>query len=564
MKKDLHEILDTLTPEELDILPEELFQAEQLDDVTLKRIKNAVAEKTGLSLGTNVTTANDNKKKENDPTALSHKTATRTSNTFRRILAAAACIALLLSAGAGVYAYASAKREYKNALTFFYEQNLSTKGLTKSEIKEVYRDFYSHSFTNDLTTDVILNSRPDVVRGFEITGDDSEWDTSVPETSISDYKTPVYYEYETHYTPIEGTYNPLTNAYKESFDKSTFTKYRNGEKVWEVSFTDFAINGYYGDPESETEPILVYGTPPYTADVEDGIATLIALDADGTVLWRVAQNNAVGYDRIDKILSHPDGSYTAFGRCGYTGDNFDNALTVNKYDKNGAKIFANIIDIRDHVIQNIAPTDSGYLVHLTSYVTIEFSRILHLDSEGNLLGDFRYESEENDFFISDICEHNGTIYISGYATPKAPEDYGNYLMRDLYSLRDKLHSFENRDKYINNSFTKEELLSMFREQFTAVLLVCGPDAGTPQEFYSVAGSLGDEVYVAGGSVCWFTKDIIDSSYSATIKVDSMGGVTTTNPEFTILCRFYANIFTPDGSFKEQKKLDLMTERRWPR
>ena len=103
---------------------------------------------------------------------------------------------------------------------------------------------------------------------------------------------------------------------------------------------------------------------------------------------------------------------------------------------------------------------------------------------------------------------------------------------------------------------------MFREQFTAVLLVCGPDAGTPQEFYSVAGSLGDEVYVAGNSVCWFTKDIIDSSYSSTVEVDDMGWVTITDEKYAILCRFYANTFNTDGTFKEQKKLDLMTERHW--
>lgn len=564
MKKEINEILDTLTPEELDSLPEEVFQTEELDDVTLKRIQNAVAERTGLSLGTNVPPANDNKKTNHKIVAPARKAVRRSSSTLRRILAAVACIALLLGAGAGAYAYAAARKEYKNALTFFYENELSTEGLTKNEIKEVYRDFYSQSFTNDLTTDVLLNSRPDVIRGYEISGDASEWDATLPETSISDYKTPLYYEYEVLYTPIEDTLNPQTQTYKERFDKSIFTKYRNGEKVWEVSFTDFSINGYYGDPESETEPILVYGTVPYTADIDDSVATLLALDADGNLLWKVIQNNATGYDRIDKILSHPDGSYTAFGRCGYTGDNFDNALTVNKYTKNGAQIFTNTIDIRDHVIQNIALTGSGYLVHLSSYVTIEYSRILMLDSEGNLLRDFRYESEENDFFISDLFEHNGTVYISGYTTPKAPADYRNYLMRDLYTLRDKLHTYENRDKYIHNSFTKEELLSMFRDQFTAVLLVCGPDAGTPQEFYSVAGSLGDEVYVTGGAVCWFTKDIIDSSFSANIMVDRMGGITTTDANYAVLCRFYANIFNADGTFKEQKKLDLMTERHWPR
>lgn len=539
MKKDLYEILDSLTPEELDTLPEEFFPSETLDDVTVKRIQHAVTEKSGLTPAE--ATAHTGRSK-------------KAARLFRYIAAAVACLSLLLGAGTGAYAYTTAKKEYKNALTFFYENELSTEGLTKKEIKEVYRDFYSCSFSSDLTTDVLLNSRPDVVKGYEITGDNSEWDTSLPDTSLSDYKTPVYYEYVTLYSPIEGTYNPETQAYKENFDKCIFSKYLNGEKIWEISFTDLAINGYWGDPESETEPILVYGTPPYTADVEDGIATLIALDADGTVLWRVAQNNAVGYDRIDKILSHPDGSYTAFGRCGYTGANFDNAITVNKYDKNGAKIFANIIDIRDHTIENVALTESGYLMHLSSYVISDFARVLKLDLEGNLVGDFSYESEDNDFYIADFCEYNGTVYVSGHITEKAPRRIVDYGKREVFILRSELADGKTR--------SDEELLDLFRNNFTAVLLVCEPDSGTPKEFYSVAGSLGDEVYVSNGSVCWFTKDIIASSYSAkSIQIDS-SGVTTTNPKLAALCRFYANIFNTDGSFKEQKKLDLMTRVQW--
>ncbi len=555
MNKELNEILDTLTPEELDTLPEEIFQTKELDDVTLKRIQTAVAERTSLSLGTNETTTDNKNEKEHEIAAPACKRVRRSSSTFRRILAAAACAALLLGAGAGAYAYAAAKKDYKNALTFFYENELSTEGLTKNEIKEVYRDFYSHSFDNDLTTDVLLNSRRDLVRGYEITGDASEWDTTVPDTSLSDYKTPVYYEYHSAYKPPE-------DDSEFNSENSTFVKYRNGEKVWEVTIPGVAINGYYGDTESDTEPIFIYGTQPFNSGVEDGIATLLLLDADGNILWRTVQNNSTGFEKIYASIFHPDGCYTTFGRCGINNDTFDNSLCVNKYSKDGTQVFSRIIDIRDHVIENVALTDSGYLVHLTSYITIEFSRVLKLDSEGNLLGDFRYESEENDFFISDLCEHNGTVYISGYSTPKAPEGYRNYLKRDLYALKDKLSDFANRDKLINNSFTKEELLSMFREQFTAVLLICGPDNGTPQEFYSITGSLGDEVYVAGDSVCWFTKDIIDSSYSSTVEVDDMGWVTITDEKYAILCRFYANTFNTDGTFKEQKKLDLMTERHW--
>lgn len=562
MKKDLYEILDTLTPEELDTLPEDVFQANALDDVTLKRIQTAVAKKTGVTMGT-VTDATypDNNATENEGATPVHQKASRThtspktaSKTFRRILAAAACIALLLSTGAGVYAYAAAKREYKNALTFFYEQNLSTEGLTKNEIKEVYRDFCSHSFTSDLTIDVLLNSRPDVVRGFEITGDDSEWDTTLPETSISDYKTPVYYEYEKLYTPIEGTYDSETQAYQESFDKSIFRKYRNGEKVWEVTFTDISINGFYGDPESETEPVLVYGIQQTNSEFLSPIATVVLLDAEGKILWKTFQNNGASYDydAIYAALRNPDGSYTTFSRCSI-GNEVGDHICVNKYSKDGTPVFSNVLDIKDHTIEHVALTESGYLIHLSSYILVDFSRVLKLDFDGNLVGDFRYESEDCDFYISDFCELNGEVYISGYTTPKAPEEVVAYSRRDIFML-----NMELADGVVRSD---EELLDLFRDNFTAVLLVCEPDSGTPKEFYSVAGSIGDEVYVAGDSVCWFTKDIIDSSYSADVQFDTFG-VTTTNPKSAILCRFYANTFSPDGTFKEQKKLDLMTEIRW--
>lgn len=535
MNKNLHDILDALTPEELDTLPEEVFQAETLDDVTLKRIQNVVAEKTGLSLGT----------------SNAHAAAKRGSKSFRRILAAAACVALLLSAGAGVYAYAAAKREYQNALTFFYEQNLSTEGLTKNEIKEVYRDFYSHSFTSDLTTDVLLNSRSDMVRGFEITGDNAEWDTTLPETALSDYKTPVYYEYENLYTPIEGTYDPRTQAYDENFDKSVFIKYRNGEKVWEVIFTDINLNGFYGDPESETEPVLLYGIQQTDSEFLSPSAIVVLLDADGNILWKTPQNNGTS-DVIYEALRNPDGSYTTFSRCFIANEGSDH-ICVNKFSKDGTPVFAKVLDIKDRTIEHVALTESGYLVSLSSYIVADFSHVLKLDFDGNLVGDFRYESDDCDFYISDFCELNGAVYLSGYTTPKAPKKVVAYSRRDIFML-----NMELADGVVRSD---AELLSMFRDNFTAVLLVCEPDSGTPKEFYSVAGSLGDEVYITGDSVCWFTKDIIDSSYSADVQFGDFG-VTTTNPKSAVLCCFYANTFHPDGTFNEQKKLDLMTEIRW--
>ena len=533
MKKTLYEILESMTPEELDLLPEDVFQADVPDDITVQHIRHIVAEKTGVCLA---------------DTARISGNKTNTRKTLRRIAAAAVCSILLLGAGVGTYAYAASQKEYKNALAFFYDNNLSTKGLTKTELKKVYRDFFTFSFANDLTTNVILNSRPDIIPGHEISGDETEWDTTMPSTSISDYKTPLYYEYASVFAPIEGTK-------KEVFEKSTFTKYRNNEKIWEIDFTDFSINGYYCNTESEEDPVLVYGTQPYTSDITDKTARLVALDVDGTILWEVVQNNSSDFDQIQKVLRNSDGTYMAFGRCG---NNNEISLCVNKYDKDGKPVFSKLLEINDHAIEHVTPSETGYLLHLSSYVTIEFSRVVKLDFEGNIVGDFRYDSEESDFYISNLSEYDGIVYISGYSTPKAPEKVKDFRQRNIFMLKSTLAD----TRYADEAISDEELLALFRKQFTAVLLVCEPDSGTPKEFYSVAGSVGDEVYVTDSTVCWFTKDIIDSDYSYTPVIKDGIESGRLDTKYAALCRFYANIFNTDGTFREQKKLDLMTELKW--
>lgn len=532
MKKELYEILDALTPEEADTLPEEVFQAEALDTVTLRRIKHAVEEKTGLSLNVSSPAASS---------TASAKNAKRKRKTVSgKLWLTAACILLFIGTGVTTCTLASDKKEYKDALAFFHEHHLSSENLTGNEIREVYRDFYTNSFSSDLTTQVLLNSRQDLLAGHEITGDATEHDASRPGTSAENYKTPVCYEYNSVYAPVDGQSS-------NEFQESRFAKYKNGEKLWEISFDEFSIDGYYGDTEFDGSPVLVYGTEPH-ANENGRSARIVALDTNGTILWEAVQSTDNARYRIFEVLSDAEGSYLIFSRSG------DDRLCVNKYTKDGTAVFATVHEVGHHTIENVASSETGYLVHLSSYVTPEYSRIIKLDLEGNLVNDIRYDSGECDFYISDLCEYHGAVYISGYSTPKAPAGYTNYRDRNILTLIEAIPNAE--------ALSGEALTSLFREQFTAVLLICEPDSGTPKEFYSVPGSLGDEVYLNNGSVCWFTKDIISGEYSAEpFEIDGeVWG--STNPHYTAVCRFYANIFNKDGSFQEQKKLDLMTELHW--
>ena len=85
----------------------------------------------------------------------------------------AACFALLLSACFGTLAVVAEAAEYKAAIQFFNNYGMSTDGLTRGEIKAVYRDITTQAFTYSKTAEVIRNSiSVDNVGGYEITQED--------------------------------------------------------------------------------------------------------------------------------------------------------------------------------------------------------------------------------------------------------------------------------------------------------------------------------------------------------------------------------------------------------
>jgi len=82
----------------------------------------------------------------------------RRAPAYRKWLALAACLALTVSL-VGV-AFAAEAREYGAAVAFFDENGLSTEGLSRSDVKAVYRDITSQHFTYDKTAEVIERAVP--------------------------------------------------------------------------------------------------------------------------------------------------------------------------------------------------------------------------------------------------------------------------------------------------------------------------------------------------------------------------------------------------------------------
>ena len=82
----------------------------------------------------------------------------RRAPAYRKWLALAACLALTVTL-MGV-AFAAEAREYGAAVAFFDENGLSTEGLSRSDVKAVYRDITSQHFTYDKTAEVIERAVP--------------------------------------------------------------------------------------------------------------------------------------------------------------------------------------------------------------------------------------------------------------------------------------------------------------------------------------------------------------------------------------------------------------------
>ena len=84
---------------------------------------------------------------------------------------------------------------------------------------------------------------------------------------------------------------------------------------------------------------------------------------------------------------------------------------------------------------------------------------------------------------------------------------------------------------------------MLRDNYTAVLFRCDPDGGSPENFYSVKGSLGGKLYVNGaGYLEWDTESITSSFYSPVTSSFTLGGV----------CKVFQYDFDSEGSLVHQE------------
>ena len=258
------------------------------------------------------------------------------------------------------------------------------------------------------------------------------------------------------------------------------------------------------------------------------------IDHDGTILWQTKLENGFRKEYIGAILP-ADEKIVVFSRGDYK------YLCLSEYDLKGNALSFHKTEVGNYGIWNAAKLGDGYIVQLGSYINDKNARIVKVSSDGVIMDSFTYDSDDSKYYITDMIEYNGCIYLSAYSVPVLKNEEKNAGSRsDIAAVLNYI--FDNQMFNISN----EELTKLVRDNFTAVLLVCNPASGIPQEFYSVKGSLGGKLALSDSDkLLWDVESITNTSYSPATSAFTIGGASYV----------YRYTFDENGTILSQEKTD---------
>lgn len=478
MKYTLENFFEELEPTELDEIMPDNYET-KLPKKILKRIEKTALQKAGIK---------NNRRHFN----------------VRIFAPAAAC--LVLTATIGGTAIAAEAKEYNAAVDFFAQNGLSAEGLSREDMKAVYRDITTNRFMNDKTVEVIRRSVPGVeILQHEPTHEELSalWNSNTNFWSGSHANAAVEYRIDYKYQP-GGEYDIL--------DKITVECLRNGEALWK---TDFPALGkewenddlYIDDCVMTSVGTAVWGHRYHWTEVTDSFkansltySRIARIDNSGCKLWERELDHGFKDEYIKTVLDNGDGTLAviSYGDFEY--------LCLSQYDVEGNELsFAKTKFSHISNILNAARLGDGYLVQLAGTDEDDgHAHLAKLDRAGNVTDNFVYKSEECDYFITDMTEFEGNVYLSAYAVPKQTDEGGRH---EIANILDYVFSKE------NGEISSEELTPIVRENYTAVLLLCDPIGGEPKNFYSVKGSLGGAITVEDDQLKWNVESVVSAGFS---------------------------------------------------
>ena len=446
---------------------------------------------------------------------------------LKPVLASLVALGVLLS-GATVYAAIAEARDYAAAVTFFNTNNLPLDGLSRSEIKHVYRDISTGTFTFGKTADVVTSS----VSGYDLFQEEPTPEdlAKLWQAKNGNHTWPAFLPGQDDGVTYRISYTERLDE-KLGFnvtDQSVIQKWVDGQQVWEASFKNLWLDSYAVLGDS----VIVYGQTPTWSSEQTQYAWLALVDASGQIRWQHVMDNGFKHEYIGAVLPDEDG-LAVFSRGNLK------VLCLSRFDRTGQRTHFSQTEVGSYGIRNAARLADGYLVQLLDYA--QGDRLIKMTRDGTLADAYTYGSEDENYYIADMAEFAGKICLSAYAVPRMADDMPHTSHYEIGPVLEEIYA--GKDFEISN----EALTQKVRDNYTALLLICDPISGEPQVFYSVAGSLGAALSVnENGELVWEVESITDTFLSMATSSFTIGGASTV----------YRYTFDAAGTLLSQEKTEI--------
>lgn len=415
------------------------------------------------------------------------------------------CFLLLFIVGISLYVFKSEQEKYQTACEFFEENELSIEGLSKSEIKEVYKDITTEKFVYKKTGEVLLASLKNKEPSFNIEMSTSDSISKFWEIweRVQNQEIPlsgVYYDYVSYLieNDITGIENDITGI---EYAKYIFTKYKNANKCWSIEIP-FSIDGYI----EKDDYIIIYGTSFFINSYETSMIYVMKVDLDGKISWTQGLENT---SYFNDIMINDDNTISVFS------NNSFNILTFSQLNSNGDIIINNKNDLEKYIVQNITKINEYYLIYL---IDMEFNtKFLAINEKGKVEKEFSYYDEKYRYFFTNVLEFGGQLYLSAYAVP-----YFDDIYYGRGEIKNILYYIEMKG---NESITDEYLLSLFQENYKAILFSYNNVNGEFNKICSLDSAIGSKLLVEDNYLIWEVEYFQNMIYSPATNSFTFGGVT---------------------------------------
>lgn len=510
MKKSVTTILDGCQPQELDGLLENI-NGDLPTEASADNIKRLALQKAGI---------------------MSRR------RRVRRIALIAACVTLL--AGILVGCYVAEKVEYDSAVKFFDLNNIDTEGMSRDDIKRVWRDMTTESFTRDESAALLMQTGHEVYRVDRDTDRVEGMDISIMNNANNrDFDTIEVLDNGYGYGDTNHGAIPDNTKY---FVGDEFEKFVDGDTVWRTKLPHY-YNGYYlFDGKALIWSSYIYDTK------HDYMHTSVALidDQDGKILWEKTLESTYNFDEYGAAAINDDGQIGILTQATDNRFSVEKVLVFRELDLSG-KVVREVEQPQNVVfINHFTPLSDGWLADVMvddpssddeDSVSTLAQRFLKLDRGGKVQAMWSLnDSDSTEYDIFAMTEYDGKIYLSVQA-----RQYPSHIYDDF-----DRESFEISAENPFGDFS-DDMRDRAREEFSSVLFVCDPESGKPEQFYSVGGTLpADLVVDDDGNLVWRVGRIVKCGYSPMTSSYTLYSIT----------RQYNYTFDKDNALLKEEKTDI--------